>query len=399
MADLQPLRFQRGPFGEVFPLPLIEGMTGAECLEILEQDARDLGLPLEDVPTRGDSLVGMQQVAAVHVHSKLLCAALDGECTKPEAQGLRYLVVEQGLPMSVRPLLSEHDQYVTFVPIFQRVFEEQGNGGSPRKWRLGREGQGRSQIIEAETPGTALGIALDLTAEWYTQEDELLADRAKEVPRSITADYLARQLEVLQRNQDLPLANDWRIVRTRHDIFLLDMFLRQEGEQLLPLNRTIEAVPAVVARAVLLVAAASEQPIPCPQAPLLLELVQRAEARIPFPKAVGDDEIHTWQGEGEWEWTWKTKTPPASGEWGVIRRRGVKIAALEVGKKKSADGKREYVVVELVGKAEPFKGRKITEWDIGDFRALAGRRDRGAVAPLIWATWELFLAQERVASK
>lgn len=398
MADLQTVRFQRGPFGEVYPLPLIEGMTGPECLAILEQDAKDLGLPLEDVPTRGDSLEGMHQVAAVHVHSKLLCEALDGACTKPEAQGLRYLVVEQGLPMSIRPLFAEHDQYVTFVPIFQRVFEEQGNGGSPRKWRLGREGQGRTQVIEAATPGTALGIAQDLAAEWYTQEEALLSDRAKELPRSLTSDYIARQLEVLQRDQDLPLANEWRIVRTRHDIFILDMFLH-EGEQLIPLNRTVETVPAVVARAALLVATAAGQPIPCPEAALLLELAQRAEARLPFPRAVGDDEIHTWRGEGDWEWSWKTKVPPASGEWGVIRRRGTKIAALDVAKKKSGDGRREYVVVELVGKADPFKGRTITEWDIADFRLLAGRRDRGSVAPLIWATWELFLAQERVAAK
>lgn len=395
MSD-QQITFQRGPYEEVYPLPLLAGMTGAECLRQLEADAFDSGNPLQRVPTRGESREGMERVGMGHVQKRLEIAALDGrfdeipEGAQLEARGLHLLVVEEGEPMSVRPFLLEDYDYATFRPVFQRV--EDG-------WRLGDPEHGKSLLITAATPGAALQQAFIQSADWMEEEDKQILATAKEMSHSLTTAYLSFVLGSLATGEEQALPNGWSVLRTRHDIYGIAM-----GEHGL---RGIDATAPVLARALVWMAAAIGEPLRVPPV-FLLELAARCEPRLPNFAPVEEAGVPlTWRGPvsgehevlGDWIASYTARQMPTSGKWGVLGRQ-IK------GKKQLLEIARIVVVgsgkerrVELRGLQDPLAGKTIATWEPHEIQEVALRPDLTAVAPLVWALWEVFQALDAVQAK
>lgn len=396
MSEQQQITFQRGPFGEIFPLPLLASMTGEECLERLKSDAIKDGNPLQRVPTRGDSLEGMQRIAMNHVQKRFEIAALDGQFdeipaeAQLEAQGLRLLVVEDGEAMSVRPFMQEEHNYATFRPVFKRV-----EGG----WQLGDPAHGRSQIITASTPGQALAEAFILAADWMAEEDEKLLEVAKGSRHSLTTSYLTYVLGSLKTGQEQPLPNGWVVMRTRHNIYAVAM-----GEQGF---RGVDANPPVLARALVLLAQGAGQPLKVPPIQLM-DLVARCEPRVPnfLPVETSSTPL-TWRGAvagehptlGDWIASYTARQMPSSGRWGVLSRelkgkqKRVDIAALVV----ASSGKERWV--ELRGLQDPLANKTIAEWESTEIQEIAQRSDLTAVAPFMWSLWQVFQALDTAQAK
>lgn len=392
----EQITFQRGPFDEIFPLPLLAGLTGAECLARLEADAIADGNPLQRVPKRGESREGMERVGMGHVQKRLEIAALDGRFAEIpsgaqlEAQGLRLLVVEEGEAMSVRPFMLEDYDYVSFRPTFQRV-----EGG----WRLGDPDHGRAQVITAATPGQALAQAFMLAADWMDEEEKQLVNKARDLPHSLTTAYLAFVLGGLGTGEEQPLPNGWNVLRTRHDIYAIAM-----GEHGL---RGVDASAPVLARALVLMAGQMGEVLRV--APIfMLELAARCDGRLPNFAPVEPSGVPlTWRGPvagehptlGDWLVSYTTRQMPASGRWGTIAREAkgkkqrLEIAALVV--TGSGNDRR----IELRGLQEPLAGKTIAAWEPVEIQEVAQRPDLTAVTPLVWALWEVFQALDAVQAK
>ncbi len=394
LQDETLLLFDRGPFGEIYPLPLVAGLTGAECLTEYAQRAEEMGYPLQKIPTKGDSQEGMWRVATSVVDGWRRQAALGGALDSLEARALYYRVVQQGERMSLRPLGHERDEYVTFAPVFERV----DNTG----WRIGVEGQGKVQVLAIVDPRHALAEAQKICGGWMNEEEALLHEKARDDLPSLTSSYWALLIDALDSQQSLQLPNGWTIVRGRHDIYGVFMFGYGEGEGMV---RYLEASAAVVARALILLAEAAKQPLPVPHPTVLLDLAMKCEPRLPLVNPVETSgEVLTWQGEageGRWELRYTTRALPPTGRWATIARvKGSKkadIATLVVGSKETFRGK--VKTVQLRGWQEPLAGKILGEWAAGDFETLAKRVGAGAEAPLIWCLWELLQQLDKALAK
>jgi hypothetical protein len=188
-ANTTEITFQTGPYGELFPLPLLAGMTQEEALEQLVEDSAAAGYPF-DPPTRGQYVDEMGFRGQVHVHQQRLPRALAGEMDVPEAQALRIAVLEQGHPMSLRPFGMEILDYGSFAPVLQYL----GEG----RWQIGLEDEGRVHTFEETDVAQAIETAQRIFKQWADEDDEgwmEAADSAMDrFPRSLFHHYWAAQI-------------------------------------------------------------------------------------------------------------------------------------------------------------------------------------------------------------
>lgn len=363
MAKIR-LEYLRGPWGEIFPPPLLGGMAVEDVVQELQDDTADTEQPLDRVPTRGASRAGLENLAAINVQGKLVRQALDGELDSPEAKGLRFLVVEKREPLSLRPLFSEGVVHFSFAP----VLTLRGDN----RWQIGLPDYGKHcEVIEAATPSAAYDQALALYVQWEDDAEERLIESARSYPRTLTADYYARLLEALTPGEPMPFPNGWHVGRGKHDTW--SVILGSRG------MRFILASPAVVAKVVLMLANALKEPIPLPHATDIMAIAM-VDTRLPLPRPVGDQGEPEWEAE-VWGFKWLSRDMPAAGRWGEISWKGNVFAALEV------IGRGESV--QLVGLQKPIVGKVLTKWAAREFQTLAAAEDLSSVAPLFWATREV----------
>lgn len=254
--------FRRGPHGEIYPLPLTAGVEPREALERLVTDSAARGSPV-DVPTRGKSLEGMLNLGLLYVHQLRLREALAGTLDLPEARALREAVVDEGVPMSLRPLMMEHMAY-GFAPILRCLGDA--------RWRVG-EGEACVTFEEADpVQAVAKGQRVfkawaDADGERWEQDAEAAADR---FPRSLFHDYwahLARHDRVWDRGDGFSL----RLVG-RHNTFQLQT----------PTDRRILTTTAV--RAAHLCDALARRSGSQPRYPPATEVMEWLSARgLPIP--------------------------------------------------------------------------------------------------------------------
>ena len=191
--------FKRGPYGEIFPSPLVSSGDEEEALAALARDAEQRGSPIT-MPSRGQSLKGMINQGMVRLHQLNLQRALRGEMPDdPDAQALYQAVVVEGEPMSLRPLGLESLAFTTFAPVLRHLQDKLWRIGLPPAPNMaGKPGQGRTEIIAADEPGQALEKAWRLYVKWSNEESEqfgLIADKLlAAVPHSLYHDYWAGQL-------------------------------------------------------------------------------------------------------------------------------------------------------------------------------------------------------------
>lgn len=147
--------FERGPYGEIMPPPMLAGAMPGETLhEMVGPEIFEQMKPEEREAFYGE--------AAVYLHQKNLLRLFAGEFPggMPEAAAL-YQAVMQGEPISLRPLGWEGATYHTFAPILQRIAGDE--------WRVGLAGQGHC-IALAGSPASVLRRARQLYVIWAENE-------------------------------------------------------------------------------------------------------------------------------------------------------------------------------------------------------------------------------------
>ncbi len=147
--------FSRGPYGEIFPPPLLGGVTPAELDEIVHEMVDDEAL-LADV-----DLSQFHDEAMLYLHQQNLLDVLAGRREDPDVADLREAVL-QGEPLSLRPLGHEDISYRTFAPVLQRI--------SDNSWRLGVESYGQTATVAGDNAGVALRRARQIYTGWAEAE-------------------------------------------------------------------------------------------------------------------------------------------------------------------------------------------------------------------------------------
>lgn len=105
-----------GPYNELYPPPLIVGLSEDEIVEAYLRHIKDTGTHV-DVPTRGKSRQGFVNLAIVHYHQRSLERAIIGELDTEEGN-LIHSWVMSGRPISLRPLGMENLYTKSFAPVF-----------------------------------------------------------------------------------------------------------------------------------------------------------------------------------------------------------------------------------------------------------------------------------------
>jgi hypothetical protein len=155
--------FERGPDGEILPIPLVAGVDPDEALDRLVEAARERG-DVIDVPTKGHALEGMYRLALLFAHQQRLKQVFAGKLLDdPDGQALYEAVVENRQPMSLRPLGLEHLRFMSFSPVLQRVGDDTWRVGSP---------EGKHEVITTGEPGEALVRAWAIYTAWSDADDD-----------------------------------------------------------------------------------------------------------------------------------------------------------------------------------------------------------------------------------
>lgn len=148
------LMLARGPFGELLPPDLCAGLEAEEITAALAE----VGLTVAD-PVQGRVL--LQQL--------YLRAAVAGQREYDDlACELRKAVIEQHVPLSLRPLGLEHLECVGFAPVVTYL------GGVA--WRVGLPHYGRIEFLVSDDPAQALAVAQQTFARWYQVGGGTLAE-------------------------------------------------------------------------------------------------------------------------------------------------------------------------------------------------------------------------------
>lgn len=202
----------RGPFGEIYCPPLLDGDDPDEALEGYHQQTIEDGCPV-DMPTRGLSREGMQEIGGVRLHVQRLRATLCGEYQSEDSVPV-LLAVMNGEPLSVRPLGLEQLYFSTFAPILRRL--------GPNQWRLGREDFGRHADLIGPT-GDVWDKAMALYVQWSEEEETLFNDTVTGILQKRSAALRHYYWAALMRQGEIvEIADGVGCVRMNHDIHAVE---------------------------------------------------------------------------------------------------------------------------------------------------------------------------------
>jgi hypothetical protein len=164
--------FERGPYGEIHPPPLVAGLHPDE---VLDEMVRDFEMTVSDLP--GEELEALRNLGLVYAHQRRLRQAIAGELMyDPDARALYEAVVVRGEPVSLRPLGQEDLAFAGFAPVLQRVegapsinFAPASRGTGQALWRIGLEGHGQTTVIAAGA-SCVVRQAQQIYADWSDAE-------------------------------------------------------------------------------------------------------------------------------------------------------------------------------------------------------------------------------------
>lgn len=172
--------FNRGPYGEILPPPLVAGASPEEAAEFLVQTASANDQPITTVPSRGKARDGHLNQALLFLHQQNLSLALSGDLSHdPDAAALRTAIL-RGEPLSLRPLGQEQLYFATFVPVLQMIGSD--------LWRIGKPNRGRHHIFQG-SPGEAMMVAHRLYVSWAEEEQKAFKAWARRAITRLIPDY------------------------------------------------------------------------------------------------------------------------------------------------------------------------------------------------------------------
>lgn len=146
--------------GELIPPPLIAGKRPDELIAALLR-AED-GLRSFQVSHRPILL----EIATLHEHGIALRRVLSGDCYNDTERALYHAIMEDGQPLSLRPLNEAERTFASFIPAF-RLLDAEDN-----RWQIGGD-YGRKLNFVEENPASAVAFAQSVYLQWATEETRL----------------------------------------------------------------------------------------------------------------------------------------------------------------------------------------------------------------------------------
>lgn len=158
---MSEIQFQRGPYGEIFPPPLLSHITPEEAWKRYYAFNLSIGIKLDGPQSEAEKPV-WYNLAAVYCHQIRLREVIGGSAKgeTPVESALRAQV-EAGELLSIRPVGLEDNHPKSYAPVLKRL-----NASS---WQFSLPERGRSTRIEAHA-GEAIKKAQMLYTIW--QKDE-----------------------------------------------------------------------------------------------------------------------------------------------------------------------------------------------------------------------------------
>ncbi len=151
------MRFTKGPYGEIYPPPLFEGVTQAQVVNRFKALYLAKGKPLTD-PKTDEGKKALINLAMTYHHQMHLRKVIGGQA-KTETEKALHKAVMAGERLSLRPIGHEDRQNSTFAPVLTFLGGEQ--------WQVGLEGQG--QVFDAP-PEKAIEQAQAIYVGWSNAE-------------------------------------------------------------------------------------------------------------------------------------------------------------------------------------------------------------------------------------
>lgn len=153
--------FQRGPYGEIFPPPLLSHVNSEEAWKRYYAFNLSIGVKLDGPQNEAERPV-WDNLAAVYCHQMRLREVIGGKAkNETPLEATLRIQVEQGELLSVRPIGIEHRQLKTFAPVLKRLEAE--------NWQFGLSEHGRSIVLEVKA-GEIIEKAQQLYVQWIREE-------------------------------------------------------------------------------------------------------------------------------------------------------------------------------------------------------------------------------------
>lgn len=158
---MNDITFQRGPYGEIFPPPLLSHVTPDEAWKRYYAFNLSLGIKLDGPQNDAEKPV-WYNLAAVYCHQIRLRDVIGGNAKgeTPVEAALRTQI-EAGELLSIRPVGLEHHNPKSYAPVLKRL--------EISSWQFGLPGRGRSTRMEAHS-GEAIEKAQMLYTTWQKEE-------------------------------------------------------------------------------------------------------------------------------------------------------------------------------------------------------------------------------------
>ena len=156
------ITFQRGPYDEILPPPLIGDVSPEECWKRLYAFSLSKGTKLDKPETDEDRAV-LYNLGGVFVHQMRLREVIGGQAETEVEIALRD-AVWQGERLSLRPLGLEDKVFQTFAPVLERL--------GTTEWLVGVAGEGQVEPLIGVPPKDVVEQAQEIYVRWRDAESK-----------------------------------------------------------------------------------------------------------------------------------------------------------------------------------------------------------------------------------
>ena len=156
------IEFERGPYNEILPPPLIGDVSPEEAWKRLYAFGLSKGHKLDKPETEADRAV-LYNLGGVFVHQTRLREVIAGQAETDVEIALRD-AVWKGERLSLRPLGLEDKVFKTFAPVLERL--------GTTEWLVGLPGQGHVEPLIGVPPEDVIEQSQAIYVEWRNAESK-----------------------------------------------------------------------------------------------------------------------------------------------------------------------------------------------------------------------------------